>query len=118
MCLDGLAVGTDVESMETCQDCRFEIETLCQFHELAIRGDWFGELEVRVAQALGPDGLEQIFDALAELEQEELHWTAVCCRHDLPIGTCVIPHCNDLPSFGDHQWKIADRAIGAGISLN
>lgn len=109
--------GVDVHFMETCQDC---VQTIpCQFHELAIRGNWFAELEARLAAVLGPEAVDLVFDALVELEDgTPLAWTSMCCHHDLPIGTCVIPSCNDLPSFGSTHWETAQQSISAGISLN
>ncbi|MBT8201481.1 MAG: hypothetical protein KJO36_13285 [Acidimicrobiia bacterium] len=110
----------DASVMESCTDCKLMAPTIpCQFHELAMRGDWFGELEARLEAVLGPDMLDDVFDVLAGMQTDPPDtWTLMCCRHDLPIGSCVIPTCADLPSFGETPWKIADRAISLGISLN
>ncbi len=110
----------DAYNMEHCTDCKLTAPTIpCQFHELAIRGDWFGELEARLEAVLGPDMLDDVFEVLAAMETNPpATWALMCCRHDLPIGSCVIPTCADLPSFGETPWKLADQGISLGISLN
>ncbi len=106
--------------MERCSDCKLTTtDSPCTFHDMAIRGDWFADLEARLAGVLGPDMLDDVFEILAEMEiGAPTSWMVISCHHDLPIGLCVIPTCNDLPTFGGTKWEIADRAISTGISLN